>query len=60
VARMGKKSVQGSGGKVRKKNHTEDRSVSGRMGSEWFSGRLADGVLSGFDWLKIGTGGGML
>jgi hypothetical protein len=30
------------------------------MGSEWILGRLAWGVWIGFDWLRIGTGDGML
>jgi hypothetical protein len=30
------------------------------MGSESILGRLAWGVWIGFDWLRIGTGGGLL
>jgi hypothetical protein len=30
-----------------------------RMGSEWILGRLVWGVWIGFDWLGIGTGGGL-
>jgi hypothetical protein len=30
------------------------------MGSEWILSRLAWGVWIGFDWLRIGTGGGLL
>jgi hypothetical protein len=30
------------------------------IGSEWILGRLAWGVWIGFDWLRTGTGGGML
>jgi hypothetical protein len=33
---------------------------SGKMGSEWILGRLAWGVWIGFDWLRTGTGGGLL
>jgi hypothetical protein len=29
-------------------------------GSEWILGRLACGVWIGFDWLRTGTGGGLL
>jgi hypothetical protein len=36
----------------------EDQGVGGRMGSEWILGRLAWGVWIGFDWLRLGTGGG--
>jgi hypothetical protein len=35
-------------------DHSEDRGVGGRMGSEWMFGRLAGGG-GGFDWLKIRT-----
>jgi hypothetical protein len=31
-----------------------------RMGSEWFLGRLAGDVWSGFIWLRIGTSGRLL
>jgi hypothetical protein len=30
------------------------------MESEWILQRLALGVWIGFDWLRIGTGGGLL
>jgi hypothetical protein len=40
-------------------DHSEDQGVDGRMGSEWILGRLALGGI-GFDWLGIGTGGGLL
>jgi hypothetical protein len=30
------------------------------MGSEWILGRLAWGVWIEFDWLRTGTGGGLL
>jgi hypothetical protein len=30
------------------------------MGSEWIFGRLVWGVWIGFDWLRTGTGGGLL
>jgi hypothetical protein len=33
---------------------------NGRMGSEWILGRLAAWRWIGFDWLRIGTGGGLL
>jgi hypothetical protein len=42
----------------KERDHSEDRSVDGRMGSEWILGRM--GVWSGFSWLRIGTGGGIL
>jgi hypothetical protein len=30
------------------------------MGSGWILGRLSWGVWIGFDWLRTGTGGGLL
>jgi hypothetical protein len=30
------------------------------MGSEWILGRLAWWMWIGFDWLRTGTGGGLL
>jgi hypothetical protein len=41
-------------------DHSEDRGLDGRMGSEWILGRLAEGGLSGFSWLGIFTRGGLL
>jgi hypothetical protein len=43
-----------------KRDQLEDQGVGGRMGSEWILGRLAGGVWIGFDWLRIGTVGGLL
>jgi hypothetical protein len=45
---------------VVKRNHWQDRDVDGRIGSEWILGGLAWGMWSGFTWLRIGTGGGLL
>jgi hypothetical protein len=42
------------------KDHSEDRGVSGRMGSKWILERLVGRVWSGFIWLRIETGGGLL
>jgi hypothetical protein len=42
------------------KDRSEEQGVGGRMGSEWISARLAWGVWIGFDWLRIGTSGGLL
>jgi hypothetical protein len=39
---------------------SEDQGVGGRMESEWILGKLAWGVWIGFDWLRTGTGGGLL
>jgi hypothetical protein len=36
------------------------RPSRGKMGSEWIIGRLAWGMWIGFDWLRTGTGGGLL
>jgi hypothetical protein len=44
----------------KKRDHSEDQGVDGKMGSEWILGRLAWGVWIGFDYLRIGTGGGLL
>jgi hypothetical protein len=39
----------------------EDQDVGRKMGSEWILGRLAwGGGWIGFDWLRTGTGGGLL
>jgi hypothetical protein len=41
-------------------DHLEDQGIGGKMGSEWILRRLAWGVWIGFDWLRTGTGGGLL
>jgi hypothetical protein len=52
----GEKSVQGFG-----KKEASQKRVDGRIGLEWILGRLAGGWgWSGFSWLRIGTGGGIL
>jgi hypothetical protein len=38
----------------------EDQGVGGKMGSKWILETLAWGVWIGFDWLRTGTGGGLL
>jgi hypothetical protein len=43
----------------KERGHSEDRGVDGMMGSECISKRLA-GSVCGFNWLKIGTGSGLL
>jgi hypothetical protein len=52
----GEKSVQGFG----ERNHLEDQSVGGKLESKCILGRLAWGGWIGFDWLRTGTGGGLL
>jgi hypothetical protein len=47
-------------GKPEEKYHLEDQGVGGKMGSEWILGRLALEVWIGLDWLRTGTGGGLL
>jgi hypothetical protein len=42
------------------RDHLEDQGVGGKIKSEWILGRLAWGVWTGFDWLRTGTGGGLL
>jgi hypothetical protein len=43
-----------------RKLYKKDQGVGGRRGTEWILGRLFSGVWIGFDWLRIGTGGGLL
>jgi hypothetical protein len=43
----------------KEKDHLEGEGVDGRMGSKWTLGRLVGGG-SGFTWLRVGTGGGLL
>jgi hypothetical protein len=40
--------------------HSEKRGVDGNMGSELILGSLAEVVWSGFNLLRVGTGGGLL
>jgi hypothetical protein len=47
-------------GKSKEAVHLKDQGVDGRMGSKWTLGRLVGGVWSGFNWLRIGTVGGLL
>jgi hypothetical protein len=44
----------------KERGHLEDQGVGGKMGSEWILGRLAWGAWIGLDWLRTGTGGGLL
>jgi hypothetical protein len=62
VARMGegRNVYKVSMRKPEGKRPSEDRILYGRMGLEWKLGRLAWGVWSGFTWLRIGAGGGLL
>jgi hypothetical protein len=46
--------------KPEERDHLEDQGVDGSMGSEWIMGRVAWGVYSGYIWVRIGTGGGLL
>jgi hypothetical protein len=47
-------------GKPEGKDHMKDQGVDGRVRSKWTSGRLVEGVWSGFTWLRIGSVGGLL
>jgi hypothetical protein len=47
-------------GKPKEKEHLEDQGVGGSMVSKWMLERLVWGVWIGFDWLRIGTGSGLL
>jgi hypothetical protein len=40
----------------KERDHLEDKGIGGKLGSEWMSW----GVWIGFDWLRTGTGGGLL
>jgi hypothetical protein len=62
VARMGedKKCTMFWWESPKERDHLEDQGVDWKMGSEWILGRLAWGVWIGFDWLRTGTGGGLL
>jgi hypothetical protein len=45
----------------KERDHLEDLGVGEKMGSEWILGILAwGGVWIGFDWLRTGTGDGLL
>jgi hypothetical protein len=44
----------------KERDHLEDQGVGGKMVTEWILGRLAWVVWNGFDWLRIGAGGGLL
>jgi hypothetical protein len=65
---VGRLASMGEGRKVYKvswespkeRNHLVDGGVDGSVGLECILGRLADGVWSGFTYLRIGTGGGLL
>jgi hypothetical protein len=45
---------------LKERDHSEEQGVGGKMGSECILGRLAWGMRVGFDWLRTGTGGGLL
>jgi hypothetical protein len=62
VARMGeeRKVYKVLVGKPEGKNHSDDRDVEGRMGSEWTLWGLAKAVWSELSWVSIGTRGGLL
>jgi hypothetical protein len=44
----------------KERDHLEDQGVDGKMGSVLILGRLDFGMWIGFDWLRTGTGGGLL
>jgi hypothetical protein len=45
---------------LKKRDYLEDRGIDGRMGSKWALGRVSGRLWSGFIWLRILTGGGLL
>jgi hypothetical protein len=44
----------------KERDHLEDQGVGGKRGSERILGRLVWEVWIGFNWLRTGTGGGLL
>jgi hypothetical protein len=44
----------------KERKHSEDQGVDGTIESESIFGRLDGGGLSGFTYLRIGAGGGLL
>jgi hypothetical protein len=52
--------VAWKGSNINVPSNNDCQGVGGRMGSEWILGRLAWGVWIGFDYLRTGTGGGLL
>jgi hypothetical protein len=44
----------------KEREHLKDQFVDGRIGSKWTLGRLVGGLWSGFSWLRIVNGGGLL
>jgi hypothetical protein len=62
VARIGeeRKVYKVLAGNPKERDHLEDQGVGGKMGSEWILGRLAWGLWIGFNWVRTGTGGGLL
>jgi hypothetical protein len=44
----------------KERDHWEHQGIDGKMGTEWILGRLAWMEWIGFDWLRTGTGGGLL
>jgi hypothetical protein len=43
----------------KERDHSEDQGIDGGV-FEWILGRLAGRMWIGFEWLRIGTGGGLL
>jgi hypothetical protein len=54
------KIVQGFGGKVRRKETTRKKRPRWEDGIRMDLRKIDLGVWIGFDWLRIGTGGGLL
>jgi hypothetical protein len=48
------------GGNLRERDHLEDPGLGGRMILRWLFRKCVVGAWTGFVWLRIGTGDGLL
>jgi hypothetical protein len=45
---------------LKERDHSKDQGIDGEDGIGMYLGKTGWGVLSGFNWLRIGAGGGLL